>query len=83
MNAQAEQMKHVSVTLVNIIGGGSNGGGNGGGRADTQVKKGILGALSTITAKKGTGRDVVPYKKGKELNADQVIPMGKEELKDF
>jgi methyl-accepting chemotaxis protein len=82
MNAQAEQMKHVSVTLANIIGGGSNGAGNGG-RADTKVKKGIHGALAAVTAIKKTGKDIIPFKKGKELNADQVIPMGKEEFKDF
>ncbi|MEN6320963.1 MAG: methyl-accepting chemotaxis protein [Syntrophaceae bacterium] len=82
MNAQAEQMKQISVILVNIIGGSSNGAGNGS-QADIPMKKGIRGALAAVTAMKGTVKSVVPYKKGKEARPNQVIPMGDDEFKDF
>jgi methyl-accepting chemotaxis protein len=80
MNAQAEQMKQISVTLVNIIGGSANGAGNGN-QADIPAKKGIRGALAAVTAMKGTVKSVVPYKK--EARPNQVIPMGDDEFKDF
>jgi methyl-accepting chemotaxis protein len=82
MNAQAEQMKQISVTLVNIIGGHSNGAGNGS-PMGMQVKKTALGALSMIKTKKGTGKDIIPYRKEKGVNPDQIIPMQKEDFKDF
>jgi methyl-accepting chemotaxis protein len=78
MNAQAEQMKQISLTLVNIIGGHSNGN-----RMGVQVKKTALGALSMIKTKKGTGKDIIPYRKEKGVNPDQIIPMQKEDFKDF
>jgi hypothetical protein len=73
-------MKHISVALANIIGGSSSGAGN----EDFQVKKKVRGALAAVTAGKGTGRNVVPYKKGgKQLRPEQIIPMGEGEFKDF
>ena len=83
MNAQAEQMKHISVTLGNIIGGSSNGA-----RKlieeRQQVKKGIRGAFAAITTKKGTGKAVIPYKKGRDLRPEQVIPLDDgHQFKDF
>ena len=82
MNAQAEQMKHISGTLSKIIGGSANGSGNGN-RVNTHVKKGIRGVFAAVTAMKGKGKDVVPYNKGKEIRSDQVIPMRKNQRKDF
>ena len=82
MNAQAEQMKQISLTLVNIIGGSSNGSGNGN-RSDIQVKERISGALAVLKAQKGTGKDVVAYNKGGGSRPDQVIPMEKGQFKDF
>ncbi len=83
MNAQAEEMKRISLTLVNIIGGSSNGAGNGN-RADIHVKKGIRGALAAVTAMRGTGKDVVPYKNiGREIRPDQMIPMEEGQFRDF
>jgi methyl-accepting chemotaxis protein len=82
MNAQAEQMKHISSTLLNIIGGSANGVGNDT-SVDIQVKKGIRGALAAVTARKGIGKDVVPYKKAKGVRPDQVIPLEEGQFKDF
>ncbi|MEN6319494.1 MAG: methyl-accepting chemotaxis protein [Syntrophaceae bacterium] len=84
MNAQAEQMKQVSLALVNIIGGGGHSNGNGNGnRMGMQVKKSALGALSMIKTKKETGKDIIAYRKEKGINPDQIIPMQKEDFKDF
>ncbi|MGA3207704.1 MAG: methyl-accepting chemotaxis protein [Syntrophales bacterium] len=82
MNAQAEQMKHISSELLNIIGGSANGAGNRN-RADVQMKKGIGGALAAVITRKGIGKNVVPYKKGREVRPDQVIPMEEGQFKDF
>jgi methyl-accepting chemotaxis protein len=82
MNAQAEQMKQISLTLVNIIGGSSNGSGNGN-RSDIQVKERISGAFAVLKAHKGTGKDVVAYNKGGGSRPEQVIPMEKGQFKDF
>ena len=82
MNAQAEQMKHVSHTLVNIIGGSANGAGNGN-RTEPQIKKGIRGVIAAVTEKKRTGKEMMPYSKGREISPDQVIPLEKEDFKDF
>ncbi len=82
MNAQAEQMKNISLVLVNIIGGSANGAGHTN-RADDQVKKGISGILSTVTGKRETGKGVVPHKKGRKVHPNQVIPMDESQFKDF
>jgi methyl-accepting chemotaxis protein len=82
MNAQAEQMKYISATLANIIGGSSNGAGKVN-REDIRVKKSIRGVLAAVTTSRGTGKDVVPYKKGREIRPDQVIPMGEGQFNDF
>jgi len=82
MNAQAEQMKQVSYTLVSIIGGSSNGAGHGN-RADIPAKRGVRGAFAAVTTKIGTGKEIAPYKKGKEIRPDQVIPMEEGQFKDF
>jgi len=50
---------------------------------NTHVKKGIRGVFAAVTAMKGKGKDVVPYNKGKEIRSDQVIPMRKNQRKDF
>jgi methyl-accepting chemotaxis protein len=84
MNAQAEQMKHVSLTLVNIIGGSANGNGNGSSRKNLPVKKGILGVLSAVTAKKSSDKKIAaPCDRRKEIRPDRVIPMNKDQFKDF
>jgi methyl-accepting chemotaxis protein len=82
MNAQAEQMKHISSALLNIIGGSANGVGNDN-RMDIQVKKGIRGALAAVTARKGKGKNAVPYKKGREGRPESVIPLEEGPFKDF
>ena len=82
MNAQAEQMKHISSTLAIIIGGSANGAGNGSGE-NIPVKKGIRGVINAVTAKKGTGKGIVPYNKGRGGRADQVIPIAEGQFKDF
>ena len=82
MNAQAQQMKNISYTLVNIIGGSSNGAGSGVDEAQ-QVKRGIHGALAAVTAMKKAGKEIIPYKKEKQLNHDRVIPMGDGDFKNF
>jgi methyl-accepting chemotaxis protein len=82
MNAQAEQMKHISSTLAIIIGGSANGAGNGSGE-NIPVKKGIRGVINAVTAKKGTGKGIVPYNKGRGIRPDQVIPMEEGQFKDF
>jgi len=82
MNAQAEQMKHISSTLAIIIGGSANGAGNGSSE-NIPVKKGIRGVINAVTAKKGTGKGIVPYNKGRGSRSDQVIPMEEGQFKDF
>jgi len=82
MNAQAQQMKNISYTLVNIIGGSSNGAGSSVDEAQ-QVKRGIHGALAAVTAMKKAGKEIIPYKKEKQLNHDRVIPMGDGDFKNF
>ena len=82
MNAQAQQMKNISYTLVNIIGGSSNGAGSSVDEAQ-QVKRGIHGALAAVTAMKKAGKEIIPYKKEKQLNQDRVIPMGDGDFKNF
>ena len=82
MNAQAEQMKHISSTLLNIIGGSANGAAEGV-EEKQQVKKGIRGALAAVTARKGKGKNIVPYKKGREVWPESVIPLEEGEFKDF
>jgi methyl-accepting chemotaxis protein len=82
MNAQAEQMKVVVKELMDVVGGSANGEGNGN-RPDIQMKKGLRGALAAVTTKISTGREMLPYKKGREIRPDQVIPMKKEDFKDF
>ena len=47
------------------------------------MKKGIRGALAAVTARKGIGKKAVPYKKGKEVRPDRVIPLEEGEFKDF
>ena len=82
MNAQAQQMKNISYTLVNIIGGSSNGAGSSVDEAQ-QVKRGIHGALAAVTAMKKAGKEIIPYKKGKGVHPNQVIPMDEGQFKDF
>jgi len=82
MNAQAEQMKHISSTLLNIVGGSANGVRHDV-RADIKPRKGILGALAVVSATKKTDKNAVPYKKGKEVRPDRVIPLEEGEFKDF
>jgi methyl-accepting chemotaxis protein len=84
MNAQAQQMRHISLTLAGIIGGGSSGNGVGShNRVDIPVKKGIRGALTAVSAGKGTGGNVASYKKGGKLRPEQLIPMDEGQFKDF
>ena len=80
MNAQAEQMKQVSVALVNIIGGSSDGTGS---SNDFPMKKKVRGAFAAVTAGKGTDRNVVPYKKSGKIGPEQVVLMEEGQLKDF
>jgi methyl-accepting chemotaxis protein len=82
MNAQAEHMKTISYTLVNIIGGGGNGNGDGH-HAAAPTKKGIRGVLAAMNISRGQGKGIIPHKKGREIRPDQVIPMDKEDFKDF
>jgi len=70
MNAQAEQMKHVSNTIVDIIGGSSISATPG----HTQIKKRLRGVLAAVSSKKGDSKEIQPEK---------VIPMGREDFKDF
>ena len=81
MNAQAEQMKHISSTLLNIIGGSANGTAKG--VEEKLVKKGIRGALVAITSGRRTGKEAVPYKKGREVRPESVIPLEEGHFKDF
>ncbi|MEI7637882.1 MAG: methyl-accepting chemotaxis protein [Syntrophus sp. (in: bacteria)] len=82
MNAQAEQMKQVAYTLTQIIGGSSNGNGYGN-RRDTQVKKGIRGVLSAVTAKRSTSSEIASYDQGRKVRPELVIPMDTDRFKDF
>jgi hypothetical protein len=76
-------MKQISVALGNIIGGSSSGTGNDNRAEDFSVKKGVRGALAAVTGGKGTGRSVVPYKKGGKIRPEQIIPMEEGQFKDF
>ncbi|HQN77624.1 MAG TPA: methyl-accepting chemotaxis protein [Syntrophales bacterium] len=82
MNAQAEQMKSISLELALIVGGGSS---NGRGAARSNPETGIRPkrkALALI-GKKGNGREVALYGKGREVKPDEIIPMEEGEFKDF
>ena len=59
MNAQVEQIKQISYTLTNIIGGSGNNGGNSS-HGEIHVKKGIHGILAAVAAKKRTGAEIKP-----------------------
>lgn len=83
MNAQAQQMKNVSLTLAGIIGGDSVNATNDHRPEDFQMKKIVRKALSTVTAGKGTNKSVVPYKKSKKPSPEEVIPMDEGQFKDF
>jgi methyl-accepting chemotaxis protein len=84
MNAQAQQMKQITYTLVNIIGGsnGVNGNGNGG-RASLPGKKSVRGILASVTGNRGTGAEIASYKQSRVIRPEQVIPMGSNDFKDF
>jgi methyl-accepting chemotaxis protein len=82
MNAQAEQMKAISLELVSIIGGGSSNG-RGAARAnpekpDRRDRKGL-----SLSGRKGNGKEVALYRKGREVKPDEIIPMEDGEFKDF
>jgi methyl-accepting chemotaxis protein len=83
MNAQAEQMKQVSLTLVNII-GGSNGNGGNGNRQVIQVKKGVHRVLSAAIAERGTNTKIAaPSGRRRDIRPDMMIPMDEAQFQDF
>ncbi len=82
MNAQVEQMKQISCTLIGIVGGSTNGAGNGGNMNTRGRKESTEGSAASATPK-GKGKEIVPFKKGREIHADQVIPMRDEDFKNF
>jgi methyl-accepting chemotaxis protein len=82
MNAQAEHMKNISFTLVNIIGGSLNDTGNIT-RTDIKAKKGIRGVFAAVTSGKEKTKDVMAPRKVREVNPDKVIPMREGQFKDF
>ena len=82
MNAQAEQMKHVAITLVNIIGGDGSGHGDGS-RERIPVKKGLAKAISAVTARRGTGREAVSHRQNPGARPEQMIPLEEGQFKDF
>ncbi|MGO9137836.1 MAG: methyl-accepting chemotaxis protein [Syntrophales bacterium] len=67
MNAQAEQMKHISSTLVNIIGGSNNGDTNKSHHQDSRIGKGIRSVVAAVTAKKRRGTETIAYKENKKI----------------
>jgi hypothetical protein len=82
MNAQAEQMKQVAITLVNIIGGD----GHDGGRISQEnvpAKKSFARAIAAVTAGKSAGRDALSPRKGPGSRPEQLIPIGEGQFKDF
>jgi methyl-accepting chemotaxis protein len=82
MNAQAEQMKQVSFTLVSIIGG--NGIDDGAGHGERiPVKRGFTKALSAVTAKRGAVREALSGSRIPRLRPEQLIPMEEGQFKDF
>jgi methyl-accepting chemotaxis protein len=82
MNAQAEQMKQIAVTLVNIIGGSGNGNGDGN-RGTIPVKKSLGRAISAVTPKRSASGNIVSYHKSRGVRPEQVIPMEEDPFKDF
>jgi methyl-accepting chemotaxis protein len=83
MNAQAEQMKQIARTLVNIIGGSSSDSGNVN-RQEMQVEKGIRGGKSAVIAKRSTITKIAaPHGRRREIRPDRVIPMDDDQFKDF
>ena len=82
MNAQAEQMKSISLELALIIGGGSS---NGRGAARSNPETGSRPKRKELPfiGKKGNGREVALYGKGREVKPDEIIPMEEGEFKDF
>ena len=83
MNAQAEQMKQVSIALANIIGGNSGGIDNSRTGGFSGAKESAHGFDRSHRQKRDQRRSVIPYKKSGKVNPEQVIPMDDGEFKDF
>lgn len=88
MNAQAEQMKTFVGDLVDLVGGSGNRTGNeeyaiSGDRKvyGKKIGAGVQKALAS-PAKKAKGKEVTVHG-AREVSPDQVIPMEKEDFKDF
>jgi len=82
MNAQAEQMKHVSLTLVDIIGGSADGAGHNG-EGIVPLKKKAQNALSAVTSKSAARKDLMLRQRKSDAGYDQVIPMGEGQFNNF
>ena len=79
MNAQAEQMKVMVKELIKVIGGSANGA-EGHASLIADSKKAIRKPKSLLAKSK----DVIAFhRKTKVVNPDQVIPMEKDQFKDF
>ncbi|MFH1080231.1 MAG: methyl-accepting chemotaxis protein [Pseudomonadota bacterium] len=84
MDAQAQQMKQVTYTLVNIIGGNKSGNGTGDvSKVSMPGKKSVGGILSSVTSKRSRGSETVPNKQGRIVRPDDLIPMDGDNFKDF
>lgn len=81
LNAQAEQLKDISTTLANIIGGSSIRDGNGHDNTTTRAKRNLLGRFETLKSKINSKRGLSQGKT--EVVPEKIIPMGKEEFKNF
>ena len=82
MNAQADQMKQVSITLTNIIGGSSSGIDNSR-TGGFLMKKKVHAALTAVTGGKATSKNVISYKKSGKVNPEQKNPIDDGNFKDF
>ena len=91
MNAQAEQMKFISRTLVDIIGGNGHEIGNGQGKGIEQgngrsnaVKKGTQKFLAAVASKKMKKQGTAPGRAGHEADYEKIIPMNEDpQFKNF
>jgi len=83
MNAQAEQMKGMVDDLVSLVGGSRNKAGSMeyavGSRNIAATKK---GKAIVAPAGKSRGKELAVHQ-AREVNADQIIPLGDEDFENF
>ena len=83
LSAQAEQMKSVVAEMAALVGGSGNGARRGISSAIGVSKVGIHESLAGAAPVQTAKSKPIAVNREKEMNPEQVIPMGDEDFKDF